>query len=147
MIVDQYKKTFAELLAAKIGMTADDIVPLIETPPQSEMGDLAFPCFSLAKALKKAPPMIAAELAEGLKGQGMEIKAMGPYINVFIEKALFIEQTLRPDVSGHLLFTKEASKAKVLLEYMSGNPNKPLHVGHARNVCLGDALRRIFAKQ
>lgn len=98
MIIDQYKKKFGEVLASKTGMAVEDIVLLIETPPQSDMGDLAFPCFSLAKALKKAPPAIAAELTQGMRdeGQGMEIKAMGPYINAFIEKSDFISKILRP---------------------------------------------------
>lgn len=59
MILEQYKKQFAEALAEKTGLAADEIEGLIELPPQSDMGDLAFPCFGLAKSLKKAPPMIA----------------------------------------------------------------------------------------
>ncbi len=90
MIIEQYKRKFAELLTAKTGLSIEEIVELIELPPQSDMGDLAFPCFSLAKTLKKAPPMIAAELAEGVHAQGFVVKAMGPYINAFIEKARFI---------------------------------------------------------
>lgn len=76
MILDQYKKTFAEVLAGKTSMAVEDLLPLIETPPQSDMGDLAFPCFSLAKALKKAPPVIAQELASELTAEGMAMRAM-----------------------------------------------------------------------
>lgn len=77
MILENYKKNFAELLAPKTGMSVEDILPFIEQPPQADMGDLAFPCFSLAKSLKKAPPMIAGEIAGGLSAEGFsEIKAL-----------------------------------------------------------------------
>ena len=142
MIIEHYKQKFAELLAPKTGMAVGDIIPLIEQPPQADMGDLAFPCFALSKTLRKAPPMIAAEIAEGLNGEGLEVKAMGPYVNAFISKQDFTKHVLE-----HTTQNSKSKTEKVLLEYMSGNPNKPLHVGHARNVCLGDALRRIFAKQ
>lgn len=67
MIREQYKKQFAMALAEKTGLSADEIVGMIEVPPQSDMGDLAFPCFSLSKALKKAPMAIATEVAGELK--------------------------------------------------------------------------------
>ncbi|MBP6910690.1 hypothetical protein KBC03_03745 [Patescibacteria group bacterium] len=115
MIIEQYKQKFAELLVAKTGMSVEDIIPMIEQPPQAEMGDLAFPCFSLAKALKKAPPMIAADVASGLSAEGFsEIKALGPYVNAFIDKTHFVAAVLageKPAVVQH--------KEKVLLEYMS----------------------------
>lgn len=132
MIIEQYKQKFAELLTVKTGLSLEEIVELIELPPQADMGDLAFPCFSLAKALKKAPPMIANEIAGEISGEGMTIKAMGPYVNAFIEKKSFFEQAFQLKTEN----SKIKNDQKVLLEYMSGNPNKPLHVGHARNVCL-----------
>lgn len=64
MIIEHYKKIFAEALTEKTGLSVDEMVSLIELPPQADMGDLAFPCFSLSKTLRKAPPMIAAEVAE-----------------------------------------------------------------------------------
>lgn len=70
MILERYKKQFAEALVEKTGMSVEDILPMIEQPPQADMGDLAFPCFSLAKALKKSPILIAVELARDLKSQG-----------------------------------------------------------------------------
>ena len=139
--IDQYKNEFAALLAAKTGMSAEDITPLIELPPESAMGDLAFPCFSLAKKMQKAPAAISSELASELSSDSFsEIKALGPYVNAFLRKADFVKNVL----GGADKATDAPHTEKVLLEYMSGNPNKPLHVGHARNVCLGDTIRRIF---
>lgn len=69
MILDGYKKQFAELLAKKTGLQYEEVFALIEQPPQTDMGDLAFPCFSLAKPLKKAPMVIAQEIAEGLQAE------------------------------------------------------------------------------
>lgn len=77
MIREQYKKQFAAALAEKIGLSADEIVGMIEVPPQSDMGDVAFPCFSLSKALKKAPMVIATDVAGELILDGFsEIKAL-----------------------------------------------------------------------
>ena len=94
--------------------------------------------------MQKAPPVIAGELASGLISDSFsDIKAMGPYVNAFVHKADFVKNIL----SGTSQTQGATHAEKVLLEYMSGNPNKPLHVGHARNVCLGDTLRRIFVHQ
>lgn len=153
MILQNFKKEFAKVLAPLVQLDVDTVVEMIELPPQADLGDLAFPCFTLAKTLKKAPQVlateIAAQLAESLPAQFAKIIAVGPYINAFFDVKSYIGAVLHgagdTQNANSQTTTRGDYKKKILLEYMSGNPNKPLHVGHARNVCIGDTLRRSFA--
>ena len=124
---------------------------LVEQPPNSEMGDYAIPCFSFAKNLQRSPVQIAAELAEQLqKFISQEtpitaIQAEGSYLNFTVSAAAMAEVVL-PDVFRGTYF-KESSKnarERVMIEYSQPNTHKGFHVGHIRNVALGDSLCRIF---
>ena len=84
-----YEGVFADGLSEQIkDLSREELLELIEKP-DAKMGDLAFPCFKLAKIFRKAPHMISKEIVENLKfnGEFSEVKAMGPYINVFIDKS------------------------------------------------------------
>jgi arginyl-tRNA synthetase len=70
-----------------------------------------------------------------------DFKIVGPYLNAFVNKSSYTDQVLK-QASKELVV--DQTKPKILLEYMSANPNKPLHIGHSRNVCIGDTLRRVF---
>ena len=124
---------------------------LVEQPPNSEMGDYAIPCFSFAKNLQRSPIQIAAELAEQLQkciSQETSINAIqaeGSYLNFTVSAAAMAEEVL-PDVFRGTYF-KESSKnarERVMIEYSQPNTHKGFHVGHMRNVALGDSLCRIF---
>nr|WP_314992810.1 arginine--tRNA ligase [uncultured Treponema sp.] len=123
----------------------------MEVPPDPQLGDLGFPLFTFAKLLRLAPAKIAAELLPRLaaipqlQGKG-EVKAVGPYINVFLPKG---------DIAAHILETifnqnddygKTSSLAgkKIMVEFSSPNTNKPLHLGHLRNDAIGESLSRIL---
>jgi len=100
---------------------------LIEIPPENIGGDFAFPCFSLAKELKKAPNIIAEEISKQLVSKYFEkITTVGPYINVYIDKKDFIKKFY--DNQDPTPADYENQDTKVLIEYMSANPNKPLHI-------------------
>lgn len=163
MILDLYKKHFAQLLVPFVSLQSSEIQKMIELPPQSDMGDLAFPCFTLAKTLKKAPQVLATDIAweisKNLPAQFARVMAVGPYINIFIDTTDYIQHVLgveNPSEISPNFFAGKATdyiqtttseqlpQTNILLEYMSWNPNKPLHVGHARNVCIGDTLRRVY---
>ncbi|MBU0461476.1 MAG: arginine--tRNA ligase [Nanoarchaeota archaeon] len=124
---------------------------LIEVPPDSKLGDYAIPCFTLAKQLKKNPQQIAAELAAKIKPNDTvtKIAATGPYINFFINKSLLAEDTVntilkQKDKYGH----SSTGKGKtVLVEYPGPNTNKPLHIGHLRNMALGETLSNLMESQ
>lgn len=145
MILWNFKHSFATLLAPLVQLDEQVVFNMIELPPNTELGDLAFPCFTLAKTLKKAPQVLASEivweLVSKLPDQFTKIHAVWPYVNVFLNSSEYVQAVLTQVPNPHSLIPENR---KILLEYMSGNPNKPLHVGHARNVCIGDTLRRSF---
>jgi arginyl-tRNA synthetase len=129
--------------AAALGYTAP--LPALEVPPDPALGDLGIPCFSLAKALRKAPPAIAADLARAVPAEGRqwvaEAVAAGPYLNFRIDRRRLAAAVLA-DPDGVLRAAPRPGK--VLLEHTSANPNGPLHVGRARNPIVGDSLARIL---
>ncbi len=120
----------------------------LEAPPKPEMGDLAFPCFPLARFLKNAPQKIAARLAEKIpKSREIErASSEGGYLNIFFNKNSFIEMTLREIRKKKEAYGNAESEQKetVLIEYSSPNTNKPLHLGHIRNNVLGMAAANLL---
>jgi arginyl-tRNA synthetase len=115
--------------------------------PSEELGDFAFPCFTLAAVIKKSPEEISEEIASRIKkGRWIKkVKTTKGYVNFFIDKQLLISSTLKSienkkEDYGNL---KRKNK-KVIIEHTSANPNGPLHVGRARNPIIGDTLVRIF---
>jgi arginyl-tRNA synthetase len=124
---------------------------MIERPPSPEMGDYAFPCFTLAKAMRKAPPAIAGELAERLNAAARAqplltaVEAAGPYLNFRVAPEAMAEHTLRGVLDGSYFGrSRGEGREKVMVEYSQPNTHKAFHVGHMRNVALGDALVRIM---
>jgi arginyl-tRNA synthetase len=133
-----------------VSLSATDIENLLETPKDSSHGDIAFPCFQLARALKKAPPAIAADLVaklnELLDGE-KEIQkavAIGPYINFILNKASLAAALVPAIVNGEFLKTRPAKQDRVMVEYGNVNTHKSFHVGHIRNASLGDSIVRLF---
>lgn len=115
-------------------------------PPNTELGDLAFGCFLLAKAQKKAPPMIAKELQEQIPADAMiqKVEAVGPYVNFKLSPDFFGKSLLEPILSGEFAKRKLTEKTpKTMIEYSQPNTHKELHVGHMRNACLGDSIVRL----
>ena len=129
--------------AAAVG----DLGALLTAPPKVEMGDLAFPCFPLAKVRRMAPPQIAAELAAAIPAGGAirEVKALGPYVNFFADPAAQLQalQHQLDDGSFQRAWRTDTPR-RVMIEFSQPNTHKVFHVGHLRNVTIGDALARIF---
>ncbi len=121
--------------------------PVLEFPPDQEMGDYAFPCFSLAKDFKKAPPIIAKELVGKLgKIQGVKsIKATGPYVNFFIDETILAKDTLgKIQKEKNRYGSIKYSDQKVMVEFSQANTHKAFHIGHIRGTSLGESLARIM---
>jgi arginyl-tRNA synthetase len=120
-------------------------LPGLEPPPDPAMGDLGLPCFALAKALRKAPAAIAADLAKAVPAAPREwvaaVQAAGPYVNVTADRAKVAAAVLRDPAAA---LRAERKGVRVLLEHTSANPNGPLHVGRARNPIVGDTLARLY---
>ena len=150
-----YRQRIAEILEKVLAgpgfeteKPTPELLALIEVPKDSSMGDLAFPCFLLAKVLRKAPPAIATELESAVSrelGDGglfSRVVAVGPYLNFHVNKLDLTARLLPEILSGELLARREARNERVMIEYSQPNTHKPFHVGHTRNVALGDALVR-----
>ncbi|MBI3034737.1 arginine--tRNA ligase, partial [Candidatus Woesearchaeota archaeon] len=123
----------------------------LEVPPNPEMGDYAFPCFALAKEWKKAPNEIAQELKIKFKTDELiaEAKAIGPYLNFFVNKNKIAESTIRQILKQKEKYgsSNMGKGKKIILEHTSINPNASPHVGRARNALIGDSIARILRFQ
>jgi len=103
-------------------------------PPNSEMGDLALPCFELAKKLQKNPNEIAAQIANEIDFA----KSAGPYVNFRFENSYLNQMVLEAKQ------VKNQKPTKIMIEYSQPNTHKEFHIGHLRNACLGSALVNIY---
>lgn len=127
----------------------DDIK--LEIPPDTLLGDFAFPCFSLAKVMKKSPDKISSELAAKFKPDSLlsEIKPSGPYLNFFVNKSKLAELVISKVLKEKAKYGSSnlGKGEKVLVEHTSINPNASPHLGRARNAIIGDSLVRILRFQ
>lgn len=153
ILFDPFRKFIAENVYAvfqKKGIEAsvEEIYKFLTEPPNPEVGHLAFGVFVFAKKASLAPPVLAQTLSAELLIENVEIKAAGPYVNF-----KFSAQKMSEVISNILnqkVFSSELSneKTKMMVEFSQPNTHKEIHVGHMRNLCLGDAiiklLRRVY---
>lgn len=127
-------------------LTVQGLAKDFSEPPQSEMGHVAVPCFLMAKALKKKPIEIANELESELKRSPLfsNVKAVGPYLNLFFSAESLGQNVIEPALSGKLFQVPKLDIGPIMVEYSQPNTHKELHVGHMRNLCLGNALVRLL---
>ncbi len=113
-------------------------------PPSMEMGELALPAFPYARQLKKAPPQIAQELSQKIRGSHFQVEAVGPYVNFRLQAPWLADQLIPPIASGAFFqLQKEPGAQRTMIEYSQPNTHKEMHVGHMRNASLGLALTNI----
>jgi arginyl-tRNA synthetase len=134
------------VLPAAANLSEEDVAASLSSPPDPALGDFAFPCFKLAKALRKGPPQIAAEIAAALGEPGglfARAVATGPYVNLTLDlgraSALVLPRLARGEP-----VRRESTGVRVMVEFSQPNTHKAFHVGHMRNLCLGDALVRLL---
>ncbi len=137
-----FKKEIINILKKEIKGTV-----ILETPQNKEFGDYSFPCFSLAKKYKKNPIEIAQELNKKIKpGKLIEkIEVKGPYINFFVDKEKLTANTLKEISKKKDNYGKGKKKNKtIMVEFFHANTHKGVHIGHIRNICLGEPISRIL---
>lgn len=137
-----YKDLISNALNEKL---YKDVSCLVEVPPKQELGDYAFPCFSLAKELKKSPAEIAKDLAEKIKIDGMQIKSTGPYLNFFINNTDYVKNILQEVLEKKENFAKEDTKNKnIVIDYGGPNVAKNMGIHNLRSFVIGQALCNIY---
>ena len=143
-----FKQIIAEKISKASEISENEIYSYIEIPPNSEMGDYAFPCFKLAKSLKKAPPVIAGELKEKIELDGNieKVEMAGGYLNFYINKLKLAETVLTEIYEKGEKYgaTNIGKDQNVIVEFSSPNIAKPFHIGHLRNTVIGNALYNIY---
>ncbi|MBR0136064.1 MAG: arginine--tRNA ligase, partial [Clostridia bacterium] len=142
------KESIAAGAAAFAGVTAEDIMGLFETPPSPDKGDIALPCFKLAKAMRKAPQIIAQELANEFSGFEGIVKAepAGGYLNFFLDRSDEAKKTILRVLNEGERFgsSDEGAGRNVCIDFSSINICKPFGIHHVTTTVLGHSLARIF---
>ena len=145
-----HKELIASELAKVIeGLDQETILNLLEQPKSSDLGDIAFPAFSLAKIERKAPQAIAADIAEKIDASHFEkVVATGPYVNFFLDKSKISDQVIKSVIKAGADYgqQEEGQGANVTIDLSSPNIAKPFSVGHLRSTVIGDAISNIYKK-
>lgn len=145
---DQKEIIAKKLERLDIGLSYEEIYDLIEIPPQDDMGDYSFPCFSLAKIKRQNPAQIASELKESIgEIETFEkVETLNAYINFYSDKAFIQNQVLNEVLKEKENYGKKqiGTGKTVTLDFSAPNIAKPFHIGHIRSTVIGDAIRNIY---
>ena len=142
-----FKQKIAQQIAKATQLNEEELETYIETPKDSKNGDYAFPCFKLAKELKKAPPAIANEIKEKLevKNEIEKMDVAGGYLNFYINKKILVEEILK-EFSENKQYGKSnvGNGRNIVIDYSAPNIAKQFHIGHLRSTVIGGALYNIY---
>ena len=143
-----FKAEISNIISEATGIKQDELKGLIEVPKDNNNGDYAFPCFVLARTLKKAPQIIATELKDKIEIDGKiinDIQVAGGYLDFYINRNFLTSEVINEIESKEEYGRSSVGKGKnIIVEYSAPNIAKPFHIGHLRTTGIGQALYNIY---